>query len=225
MVVLSDFIIYWGHRLQHQVGILWRFHAVHHSAEHLDWLAAGREHPVDTIYTVSLVNLPMFALGFPIETITVLIVFRGMWAVFIHTNVRLPLGSLGLLIGAPELHHWHHDRARDAGNYGNLSPIMDLLFGTHYCPEHEPVCFGLKESTATTYLGHILLPFLPRRWAKQISDEVSLQARDPLPRSEVGSDSVDGKATVEDTQTEASGLHSTRQGCQINNPGRSALGD
>jgi sterol desaturase/sphingolipid hydroxylase (fatty acid hydroxylase superfamily) len=49
VVVLSDLIIYWGHRLQHRVGLLWRFHAVHHSAEHLDWLAAHREHPLDTI--------------------------------------------------------------------------------------------------------------------------------------------------------------------------------
>src|SRR5207249_1584974 len=39
VVLLSDFCIYWGHRLQHRVGFLWRFHAVHHSAEHLDWLA------------------------------------------------------------------------------------------------------------------------------------------------------------------------------------------
>jgi len=32
VIVLSDFIIYWGHRLQHKVGFLWRFHKVHHSA-------------------------------------------------------------------------------------------------------------------------------------------------------------------------------------------------
>lgn len=39
MILLSDFLIYWGHRLQHRVPILWRFHSIHHSAEHLDWLA------------------------------------------------------------------------------------------------------------------------------------------------------------------------------------------
>src|SRR5262245_253217 len=40
VIVISDVLIYWGHRLQHRVGFLWRFHSVHHSAEHLDWLAA-----------------------------------------------------------------------------------------------------------------------------------------------------------------------------------------
>src|SRR5262249_16794253 len=58
VILLSDFCIYWGHRLQHRVGFLWRFHAVHHSSEHLDWLAAHREHPIDTIYTLSIINLP-----------------------------------------------------------------------------------------------------------------------------------------------------------------------
>src|SRR5690242_18400889 len=36
VILLSDFFIYWGHRIQHRVGFLWRFHAIHHSAEHLD---------------------------------------------------------------------------------------------------------------------------------------------------------------------------------------------
>src|ERR1700730_3069556 len=26
VIVLSDLLIYWGHRLQHRVGFLWRFH-------------------------------------------------------------------------------------------------------------------------------------------------------------------------------------------------------
>src|SRR5687767_8100770 len=121
VIVLSDFLIYWGHRLQHNVGFLWRFHKVHHSAEHLDWLAAHREHPIDSIYTIGLINLPAFILGFPLETLAGVIAFRGIWAIYIHSNVRLPIGPLRILIGAPELHHWHHDLDRKAGNYANIS--------------------------------------------------------------------------------------------------------
>src|SRR5262245_59152039 len=40
VVLISDFFIYWGHRAQHRFEVLWRFHSIHHSAEHLDWLAA-----------------------------------------------------------------------------------------------------------------------------------------------------------------------------------------
>jgi len=163
VVLLSDFFIYWGHRLQHRVGILWRFHKVHHGAEHLDWLAAHREHPLDTIYTMGIINLPAMILGFPLETIAGFIVFRGLWAIYIHANVRLPIGPLRMILGAPELHHWHHDRDRDAGNYANICPIMDILFGTHRCPDHEPEHFGLKEPTPATYLGHMVQPLLPSK--------------------------------------------------------------
>ena len=147
---------------------LWRFHAVHHSSEHLDWLAAHREHPLDTIYTVGLINLPPLLLGFPLETLAGLVAFRGIWAIYIHSNVKLPLGPLRMLIGAPELHHWHHDRDKDAGNYANISPLMDILFGTYRHPGYEPEAFGVKEPMPKSYAGHLLRPLLPKRWGDRL---------------------------------------------------------
>lgn len=158
VVLLSDLCIYWGHRWQHRAAFLWRFHKVHHSAEHLDWLAAHREHPLDTLYTLTLINLPAHLLGFPLETLAGLIAFRGLWAIYIHSNVRLPLGPLRMLVGAPELHHWHHDRDRHAGNYANISPLMDLLFGTYHHPSHEPPSYGLAEPFPHGYLRQLLHP-------------------------------------------------------------------
>lgn len=163
VLVLSDLIIYWGHRLQHNVGFLWRFHKVHHSAKTMDWLAAHREHPLDTLYTVGLINLPAFVIGFDLESISMIVAFRGIWAIYIHSNVRFPIGPLKKLIGSPELHHWHHDVERDRGNYANISPLMDIVFGTYVCPDHEPQTFGIAEDVPTTYLGQIVEPLLPRQ--------------------------------------------------------------
>jgi sterol desaturase/sphingolipid hydroxylase (fatty acid hydroxylase superfamily) len=162
IVVLSDFCIYWAHRFQHKIPWLWRFHSVHHSSEHLDWLAAHREHPLDTIYTVGIINLPAAVLGFPLETLAGFIAFRGIWAIYIHSNVRLPMGPLRVLIGAPELHHWHHDKDRDAGNYANISPLMDLLFGTYHCPDHEPEAFGIHEPSPKGYLSQLWQPLFKK---------------------------------------------------------------
>jgi len=162
VMLLSDLLVYWGHRLQHRVEFLWRFHSIHHSAEHLDWLAAHREHPLDTIYTMGLINLPAFVLGFPLETIAGWLAFRGLWAIYIHSNVRLPIGPLRMIIGAPELHHWHHARDREAGNYANVSPLMDLLFGTYRCPPQEPEAVGVGESMPKSYLGQLWHPFRKR---------------------------------------------------------------
>ncbi|MFN0095073.1 MAG: sterol desaturase family protein, partial [Dehalococcoidia bacterium] len=47
LLVLMDLAGYWSHRLFHGQGILWRFHAVHHSSEEVDWLSSVRVHPVN----------------------------------------------------------------------------------------------------------------------------------------------------------------------------------
>ncbi len=144
---------------------LWRFHAIHHTSQHLDWLAAHREHPLDSVYQLSLINLPPLLIGFPLQTIAGLIAFRGIWAIYIHSNVRIPLGPIKMLIGAPQLHHWHHDRSRNAGNYANISPLMDLMFGTYVCPDHEPEELGIREDIPKSYLGQMLYPLAPS-WFK-----------------------------------------------------------
>jgi sterol desaturase/sphingolipid hydroxylase (fatty acid hydroxylase superfamily) len=171
VVLLSDFLIYWGHRWQHHNNFLWRFHKVHHTAEHLDWLAAHREHPLDTIYTVGIINLPAIILGFPLETIAGFIAFRGIWAIYIHSNTKINIGCLKYIIGSPEMHHWHHDVERDRGNYANLSPLMDILFGTHYHTKEFPKKIGIKEKTSKNYIGQILEPLLPLKLKNKFRKE------------------------------------------------------
>jgi sterol desaturase/sphingolipid hydroxylase (fatty acid hydroxylase superfamily) len=161
-LVLGDVCMYFGHRLQHRVDFLWRFHAVHHTTERLDFLAAHREHPIDGLYTQSLMNLPAVALALPVEHVMGLVVFRALWAILIHANVRLRLGPLGDLIGSPQLHHWHHARDRDAGNYANLAPWLDRLFGTYHRPDGPPTALGITTPHPRTYLGLLAWPL--RRW-------------------------------------------------------------
>lgn len=161
VLIISDFLIYWGHRLQHKIDFLWRFHKVHHSSESLDWLAAHREHPIDSVYTIGLINLPALVFGFDLDVLAAMVAFRGVWAIYIHSNVRLTIGALKVFIGSPELHHWHHDKERDRGNYANISPLMDILFGTYVCPPTEPAQFGIHEEFPKTYFGQLSKPLLP----------------------------------------------------------------
>ena len=145
-VLVSDLCIYWGHRLAHQVPILWSIHRVHHTARSLDWVAAYREHPLDHLYTRFIENVPLLILGVPLEALAGFFVFRGLWALWIHSNADLPVGPLKYVCGSPHLHHWHHDK--DTGgryNYANLMPLMDLLFGTYYAPSGYPMSYGADE--------------------------------------------------------------------------------
>lgn len=163
-IAISDCAIYWAHRWQHNNAFLWRFHRVHHTAERMDWLAAHREHPLDNLYTRTVENLPLLALGFPMATIAGFAVFRGMWAIFIHSNTTLSPGPLRYLLGAPRLHHWHHAiQTRGQVNFANLSPLMDLLFGTYYDPRRMPDQVGIDQPFERNYLMALLQPLVPRR--------------------------------------------------------------
>ncbi len=164
VILLSDLCIYWGHRLSHRYEVLWRFHRVHHTAERMDWLCAHREHPFDNLYTRTIENLPLILLGLPMHLIAGFAVFRGLWAIYIHSNVTLSPGPLRYLIGSSRLHHWHHAIATGGRvNYANLSPLMDLLFGTFHDPGRMPDRVGLTEPAARGYFGQLLEPLLPAR--------------------------------------------------------------
>src|SRR5579871_1532341 len=44
IMILTDIVQYWLHRAFHRIPFLWRFHAVHHSARSMDWMAGARMH-------------------------------------------------------------------------------------------------------------------------------------------------------------------------------------
>lgn len=161
-VMLGDLLTYWYHRACHRFPWLWRFHAVHHSSEHLDWVAAHREHPIDGVMTQLCVNLPGMLLGLPFAALGGLIVFRGLWAISIHSNVRVPLGPLRLLLGASDLHHWHHARVVTRHNFANLAPYLDVVFGTYHRPRGpETYPLGLVEAWPRGYLAQLVRPLRP----------------------------------------------------------------
>ncbi|HQY04946.1 MAG TPA: sterol desaturase family protein [Lacunisphaera sp.] len=102
--VVFDVGAYWGHRWAHTLPFLWRFHAVHHSSEHLDWVAASRLHPFDQTFIRICGILPVYLLGFTKETFGALIAFEGLLAIFIHANVRWRFGWLEWLVATPAFH-------------------------------------------------------------------------------------------------------------------------
>ena len=162
VVVLCDVCIYWAHRLSHKFDFLWRFHRVHHTAPRLDWLAAYREHPFDNIYTRLVENLPALILGFSMETLAGFVAFRGLWALFIHSNTNFSMGPLKYLLGSPRLHHWHHDvECNSKCNFANLMPLIDVIFGTFHDPGHMPRRYGLPGKESHNYMFQLVQPLVP----------------------------------------------------------------
>src|SRR5260370_1347539 len=51
VLLVADLVQYWTHRAYHEVPFLWRFHAVHHSAEYMHWMAGSRLHIFELLAT------------------------------------------------------------------------------------------------------------------------------------------------------------------------------
>lgn len=132
ILLVADMVQYWTHRAYHEVPFLWRFHAVHHSAPYMDWMAGSRQHMLELIFTRVLVLGAIFVLGFSKEVMDIYIIIVGFQAVFNHANVSLPWGPLKYVIVTPDFHHWHHSSDREAldRNYAAHYAFLDYLFGT-----------------------------------------------------------------------------------------------
>jgi sterol desaturase/sphingolipid hydroxylase (fatty acid hydroxylase superfamily) len=132
----------------------------------MDWLASGRLHPIDQVFTRSCVVLPLFCLGFSRATFGAFLAVTTLQAIFIHANVRFRFGPLRWIIATPEFHHWHH--ANDPGayntNFAGECPLVDLLFGTLHLPKGRmPERYGIDDPVPDGYLHQLAWPFRPRR--------------------------------------------------------------
>ncbi len=64
IMLITDFVQYWLHRAFHRVPALGRFHAVHHSARTMDWIAGARMHFLEIIILRAVTATPALVIGF-----------------------------------------------------------------------------------------------------------------------------------------------------------------
>ena len=165
LILAADLAQYWVHRLFHTVPFLWKFHAVHHSSEHMDWLAGSRTHFLDTLCVRSFSMAMIYLLGASKEALDIYVIFASFQAVFIHANVGINFGPLRYLITTPQFHHWHHssDEVAIDMNYAAHLPVLDKIFGTYLMPgQHWPEKYGtVGDPLPRGIIKQHLYPFLP----------------------------------------------------------------
>ena len=167
ILLVADMFQYWVHRSFHTVPWLWRFHAVHHSVEAMDWLAGSRLHLFDAVVTRAIIFVPLYVLGFSQPALFAYVVVVSLQATFIHANVRLDFGPLRWVLATPQFHHWHHGADREAidKNFAVHLPVLDLLFGTFYMPGTRwPKTYGVHNNNVPeSYLLQWVYPFVRNR--------------------------------------------------------------
>jgi sterol desaturase/sphingolipid hydroxylase (fatty acid hydroxylase superfamily) len=171
VLVVGELGFYWGHRWSHEWPWLWRFHAIHHSPEQVNWLVNTRAHPVDVVFTRLCGLVPIYLLGLAqvggqqIDLASILVILFGtFWGFFIHANVRWRLGWLEWLVATPAFHHWHHtnDEHRDR-NYAAMLPWLDHVFGSFHLPATWPPNYGVDRPVPSGLARQLLLPLASHR--------------------------------------------------------------
>jgi sterol desaturase/sphingolipid hydroxylase (fatty acid hydroxylase superfamily) len=161
-LIASDFLLYWIHRGFHGVN-LWKYHAVHHSSEELDWISAARFHPVNLFLGAIAVDVALLLAGISPNVMLWIGPFITAHSGFVHANLNWKLGPFKHVLASPVFHRWHHTAADRGGsrNFAGTFPIWDVLFGTFYMPEHElPDAYGIDDqSFPAGFAGQMWYPF------------------------------------------------------------------
>ena len=164
-LVVSDFLLYWSHRVFHG-GSFWKYHAIHHAPEELDWVSAARLHPVNLLLGTIAVDAGMLIAGISPDVLVWLAPFTTFHSAFVHANLNWSLGPLRFVIATPVFHRWHHTSLNVGGNtnFASTFPVWDLLFNSFRMPAGElPSNYGADDPTMpTSFPEQLAYPFKSR---------------------------------------------------------------
>jgi sterol desaturase/sphingolipid hydroxylase (fatty acid hydroxylase superfamily) len=160
-LVGSDLMMYWIHRAFHRPA-MWKYHAVHHSSEELDWISAARFHPVNIMLGSVATDVALLLAGISPNIFLFLGPFTIAHSAFVHANLNWTLGPFRYVIAGPVFHRWHHTSAERGGekNFASTFPALDLIFGTYYMPAALPDGYGVSDKTFPQSFGaQMIYPF------------------------------------------------------------------
>jgi sterol desaturase/sphingolipid hydroxylase (fatty acid hydroxylase superfamily) len=164
-LLLLDLLIYWWHRANHVVPLLWRFHAVHHFDRFLDTTTAVRFHFGEVLLSALARALIIVLLAFPLSSVLVFETLVLLATLFHHSNLRLPPGferALSRVVVTPSIHWVHHHRRRadTDSNYATILSLWDPLFRSrsrHARAADMPIGVEAREEQALP--GLVVAPF------------------------------------------------------------------
>jgi len=139
LILATDFVWYWYHRMGHEINFFWAAHIVHHHSEEFNFTAAAR---ITTFQAVIRTGfwciLPLF--GFHPKMVITMLVVHGAYSFFTHTQLIHRIKWLEYAFVTPSVHGVHHasDEKYLDKNYGDMFTFWDRLFGTFQEEEEKP---------------------------------------------------------------------------------------
>ena len=164
-VLLLDLWIYWWHRANHAVPVLWRFHEVHHLDQFLDASSALRFHFGEVLLSALVRAGVIFAAAIPLANVVAFETILAFITMFHHSNLRLPMWlerPLSLLLVTPSI-HWVHHHAQwgdTDSSYATVLSLWDRLFSSHSATVRTAAMeIGVEGTRERTLAGLIKRPF------------------------------------------------------------------
>lgn len=132
-----DLMLYWFHRAQHRIPLLWAMHSLHHSGEALTVSTGARHFWLEaTLKRAFLFPLTAWIFAVPAAVSTTGALLYFVVDCCAHMNVRVELGRFALWVNNPQIHRIHHSALREHANrnFADFLPLWDILFGTAWRP-------------------------------------------------------------------------------------------
>ncbi len=143
LLLATDFVWYWYHRLGHEINLFWGSHIVHHQSEEFNYTVSARITTLQAIIrNIFWCILPLA--GFHPAMVIAILVVHGTYSFFTHTQIIGNLGWVEHILVTPTHHGVHHASNEKYlnKNYGDIFIFWDKLFGTFQKEEEKPV-YGL----------------------------------------------------------------------------------
>src|SRR6266404_1774327 len=96
----------WLQRMFHGGGF-WKYHAIHHSSEDLEWISAARFHPVNLFLGTIAVDVILLMAGISPNIMLWVGPFTTFHSAFVHANLNWTLGPFKYVLATPVFHRWH----------------------------------------------------------------------------------------------------------------------
>jgi sterol desaturase/sphingolipid hydroxylase (fatty acid hydroxylase superfamily) len=140
-LVVLDFVDYWVHRGQHQLGWWWKLHSLHHAQRQMTMFSDNRNHLLDDMLRDVLIVITAQLIGVAPSQFVAIVVITQLSESFQHANARIWFGSVGERLWiSPRFHRLHHSiglgheshgqGTLGGSNFGVLLPWWDMLFKT-----------------------------------------------------------------------------------------------
>jgi sterol desaturase/sphingolipid hydroxylase (fatty acid hydroxylase superfamily) len=171
LLFLGQELCYYAyHRAAHRVRWFWASHAVHHSSNELNLMAALRLGWTGRLTGATLFFVPLVWLGFPPVAVLACLVLNLLYQFWLHaTWIPKLWAPLEWLLNTPSHHRVHHGANPEYldCNYGGVLIVFDRLFGT-FVEERDDI--AIRYGLTTPLVSYNPVRIALHEWAALARD-------------------------------------------------------